>query len=308
MTLYPTYTVAGTRMDDPLGRWELVHGTRVLPSFPGRRLSSWIVPGQSGDVTAAHAPGSAMSFPIRLRVNAVTAGGVSVTGNTGDRLKAIEDNVRALHAGMLMAKQGFQGLIEVRHYSTDSDFVKASARIISASEPEWEPYSESALVTFIFEVPAGVWTAPSFDVTSTTITKAQTSFRIEVPAGDAPCVETMVMFNPGSTALLSAPPARLAVSAGPHGGFRMGTADTSMTLPASKWTVVNALHWKYGHTSSQTDWGCPKPYGGLIEPNGRPMGSALTLLPENAEGKAYLWVWASRADVQVRVRSRKAWY
>lgn len=309
MALYPTYTVAGEKMDDPWGRWELVHGSRVLPTFPGRRLSSWNVPGQPGDVSAAYAPGEAASFPLRFRINAIeNSSGQYVSGGTEARLRVLQANLDLLYQKILLAKQGYQGMVEVRHYDQASSYRRVSARVISASELEWDAYSEYAYVTLIFEAPTGVWTAPAFDVTSMTITKAQTSFRIEVPAGTAPMIENMVCFNPGATDLLSAAPARLAASGGPHGGFRLGTQDTSVLLPANKWTMVNTLHWKYGFTTGASDWGTPKPYRGLIEPNGRPMGSALTLLPEGDSGKAYLWVWAPRADVQVRIRSRKAWF
>lgn len=308
--IYPTYTVAGVDLTDPSGRWELVPGTEFLPRFPGARASTWNVPGMPGSMSAIYAPPEPTTVSLKLRINAVAGtANTIVSGGRAARVKAIQDNLDLLYYAIAAARQSYHGLIAVNRYTKAGEYRTAKARMISASDLDFDMSKEYATLTMIFSIPSGVWLAPSFDVTTATINKANSQIRIKVPAGTAPSVESMVCFlPPGGASMESKYGNRIRVTGGQHGGFLLGTKDQSVTLPAGKWTMVNTLHWKYGFASRSNDWGIPKPYKGLIEPSARPMGSALTLLPSAERGWAYVYITVPKAGTKVILRTRKAYY
>lgn len=309
MAIYPTYKVAGVSMDDPSGRWELVDGTRVLPSFPGRKVVNWDLPGMVGNQSAAYAPGESAKVAIRLRINAVgSTANTIVNGGSYEKLKALRDNLDMLFYSIGLARQGYEGLVAVRHYTSGSDYRQANARIVSSTDPEYSAYSDHAYITLLFDIPSGVWGSPSMDVTKATLPKAGKAYRIKVPAGTAPSVENMVCFSGGAVPLDSKWGQRMGAKNSAGVGFKLGVQGKSVVVPANRWAMVNTLHWKYGFSSSGTDWGVAKPYTGLLEPEGRPTGSALTILPSAERGYAYVYAWAPVAGTKIIIRSRKMWY
>lgn len=308
--IYPTYTVAGVDLSDPSGRWELLPGTEFLPRFPGARASTWTVPGMPGNMSAIYAPPEPTTVTMELRVNAVAGtAGTIVSGGRAARTKAIQDNLDLLFYAIAAARQSYRGLVAIRRYMSAQDQRLAKGRMISSSNIEYDPKHEYATVTLIFQIPSGVWLAPNFDVTEVTIPKANSQVRVKVPAGTAPSIESMICFYPpGGVSMESKYGARLWVSGGQQGGFLLGTQDQSVVLPANKWTIVSTLYWKYGSTSVARNWACPKPYKGLIEPTARPMGSALTILPSEERGWAYVYIKTPKAGTKVMLRTRKAYY
>lgn len=308
MTMYPTYRVAGVEMTDPSGRWELTPGADLLPRFPGVRAARWNVPGMPGEIQATYAPPKPTQVSIQLRVNAVgSVANTIVSGGRAARTKAIKDNINLLFYSIALARQAYWGLVEIRRYSSGSDWVKANGRLISSVEPRFNPANDYAELDLVFEIPSGVWMAPSMDVTEARV-KAGTT-RIKVPAGTAPSVENMVCIKPTVGAHESKYGKRVLVTGGQHGGFKLGLQGKSFTLPASKWTMVNTLYWKVGSTATKYDWGCAKPYKGVLEPSARPMGSALTIVPSAEKDWAYVYITHhDPAPFDVIIRSRKCYY
>ncbi|GAA1411889.1 hypothetical protein AUR04nite_00590 [Glutamicibacter uratoxydans] len=309
MAVYPTYKVAGVDMDDPSGRWELVDGTRVLPSFPGRKVVNWDLPGMVGNQSAAYAPGESATVAIKLRINAVGAvANTIVSGGSYERLKALRDNIDLLFYSIGLARQGYEGLVAIRHYASGLDYRQANGRMVSSTEPEFDAFSDHAYLTLMFDIPAGVWGSPSFDVTKATLPVANKGYKIKIPTGTAPSVENWVSFTGGPNALDSKWGQRMGVKNQAGVGFKLGVQGKSAVVPAGKWAMVNTLQWKYGIGTNGTAWGTPKPFTGLIEPEGRPTGSALTILPGTERGYGYVWAWAPTANAQIIIRSRKMWY
>ncbi|MGO2778208.1 hypothetical protein [Glutamicibacter arilaitensis] len=310
MSNYPTYTVAGINLSDPSGRWELTPETELLHRFPGSRATSWNVPGMPGDQQALYAPAQATTVTLKLRINAVGKyANTFVTGGRAARLKAISDNLDMLNYATALGRQSYNGMVEIRRYLSATDYRKAHARMVSASDIQFDPKNDYATVSMIYSIPSGFWLAPRFDVTRTTIKKANALVRIEVPAGTAPSLESMVCFKPpGTTAMESKSGHRVTVTGGNHGGFYLGTADKSLTLPAGKWTMINTLYWKYGFSTRSDDWGIAKPYKGLIEPTARPMGSALAIVPSTKKDVGYVYIQVPTSGTEVVLRTRKAWY
>lgn len=307
MAIYPTYKVAGVSMDDPSGRWELVEGTRVLPSFPGRKVVKWDLPGMVGSQSAACAPGESASFQVRLRINAVgSTANTIVNGGSYEKLKALRDNLDMLFYSIGLARQGYEGLVDVRHYTSGSDYRRTPARMVSSTEPEFSAYSDHAYITLLFESPSGMWGSPSMDVTKAKFTRRGT-YRIKVPAGTAPSLENMVCLR-APTTIDSKYGQRAGAKNSANVGFSLGVPGKSVVVPANKWIMINTLHWKYGFSSSGTNWGIGKPYTALIEPMGRPTGSALTILPSPERGYGYVWVSTPADNTEVIIRSRKMWY
>lgn len=308
MALYPTYRVAGVEMTDPSGRWELTPGTDLLPRFPGVRAARWNVPGMPGETQATYAPPQPTQVKVTLRINAV--GGVAntiVKGGRDARIKAIKDNINLLFYSISLARQAYWGLVEIRRYSSGSDWVKANGRMISSAEPRFDPANDYAELDLLFDIPSGVWMAPAMDVTEARVNAGTT--RIKVPAGTAPSVENMVCLKPTDSAHESKYGTRIVVKGGQHGGFKIGLQGKSFTLPANQWTMVNTLYWKMGTTATKYDWGCSKPYKGLIEPSARPMGSALTIVPSAERNWAYVYITHHHTKpVDVIIRSRKCYY
>lgn len=310
MAAYPTYTVAGVDCNDPSGRWELLPSTDVLPSFPGRRVSKWTVPGMVGDQTAGYAPGEAMTVSITMRFNAVgTVAGRIVSGGVAAKTKAISDNIDMFFHRTRLAAQGYLGMVDVRRYKASNSYRRFVGRVISATKPEWPEYADYATMTILFEAPAGVWTNGPYVVTKATIKKAKTSTRIKVPAGTAPTGEVLIAIKGPRT---SAYGDRITFTNGHGTGFKLGASGAPVVIPSGQWLVVNCLTWRYGLTPHKTDgkiwWGCEKPNTGLIEPKGRPMGTAITVIPEREEGVGWVYAWCPSADTQVMIRNRKAWY
>ncbi|WP_346921388.1 hypothetical protein [Glutamicibacter creatinolyticus] len=261
-----------------------------------------------GNQSAAYAPGESSTVPIRLRINAVgSVANTIVSGGSYERLKALRDNIDMLFYSIGLARQGYQGLVQIRHYTSGADYRMANGRMVSSSDPEFAAYSDHAYITLLFDIPAGVWGSPSVDVTKATLPQANKGYRIKVPAGTAPSIENMVCFR-ASTGIDSKYGQRAGAKNEAGIGFKLGVRGTPVKVAAKQWCMVNTYYWKYGFTPDGMAWGTAKPWTGLIEPEGRPEGTALAILPSAERGIGYVWVWSPTPGTEVIIRSRKMWY
>lgn len=306
---YPTYSIAGVACDDPSGRWELLPGTNLLPAFPGRRATNWTIPGSAGSRSSAYAPGESMTVSLAMRFNAVQGTAGSLAWGLEARTKAITENLDLFFQTTALARSGFLGLVEIRRHYSATDSRVCAGRLVASATPEYDPRSDYATLTLIFEVPSGLWASPSFTTTLATITTTGQAVKVKVPAGTAPAMDNVIALKGPFT---SAYGSRVTITNGHGAGFKLGVKGKSLAAPSGGWLLINTNTWRYGvsmaATAAAIDWACPKPGSGLIEPRERPMGSALTILPEQESGVGWVHVNSHVANLQVAIRSRRMWY
>lgn len=296
--LYPTYTVAGTALDDPQGRWNLVPGTDLLPSFPGLRNHSYSVPGAAGEIAVQHAPVLNTTRKVVVQFHAVGRDG-SIASSPRERVELLSQHIGSFYSGLRMAAAGHEGLTELVYHLSEVESRVAYGRVAASAAPEYAPGNDYATLELLFEIPAGRWFSPTYDTVSFVAWAGTTSF--DIPCGDAPMDDIEVNVQ-GDGWFLPERPLILTNEAG-H-GFRLEqrlAADTD-------WLLLRPLLWgSRSYTGTNAQWGLPATKTGVLLPQNRSQGSGLVLYPSTTEGIAKLKV-TTPGGIDLQVRVRKAWF
>ena len=308
MYQYPTFHVAGVPMDDPSGRWNLLPGTKVLPSFPGRQLYKVPTPGVPGYRSTIYAPGESALTTIVVRFHAMDQYG-RIPGDVHHRAAALSANIDLFFMTTALARQGYSGLVEIRRFLGPQIQRVAMARVIASAEPEWSPDRDYADLTLVYEIPSGVWMHPNAEVTKFNVTTGQ-RHRIRLPGGSAPSLDAMIAVKGPYNGDINS--GRTWVGNDHNVGFVIGFKGSGCRVAADEWLVIDALNWKCGkHKVDPKDpdkinWDVSKPYAWL-DSSGRPQGSAMTLIPSATLNASVLRV-QTQVNTRMQVRARRAWY
>lgn len=309
MSTYPIVKIAGIDLNDPSGRWEALPGTLMLPHFPGRVETRVPTPGVPGYRGVAYAPGEPMKIPIVMRFNAVqTYANAIVPGGSSDRMAAIHQNIDTFFYATALARQGYAGLVEISKEVMPGEVRVASARMIASAEPEFDVGSDHATMTLIFETPSGVWLDKEYTVYETTTLGGASWHKVDIPSGTAPQTENQIAFR-GPYRSNTPPYASFANELGI--GFDLGFTGADVDLNSDDWVIIDTTSWSNGYrrnasTLPGSAWTASKPHS-QIQPLGRPLGNALTLLPSTTRGKATLR-YRVPLQTQLQIRTRRAWY
>lgn len=311
MSTYPIVKIAGIDLNDPSGRWDALPGTLTLPHFPGRVEARVPTPGVPGYRSVAYAPGEAMKIPIVIRFNAVqTYANAIVPGGSSDRMAAIHRNIDTFFYATALARQGYAGLVTIYKELHAGEPRVTAARMVASSEPEYEHGNDYATMTMIFEAPSGVWLDEQYTVYQTTAERSLGVRQIEIPSGTAPQTENIVaMRGPYNSVEDSR---RASFTNEMDIGFEIGFDGVRSSLGANDWVVVNTQTWRNGYLRHRSgkfpniNWGVPK-NNTHVQPVGRSLGNALTLLPSVDRGVAILRYRVPH-ETQLQIRTRRAWY
>ena len=308
MIQYPTFHVAGVPMDDPSGRWNLLPGTKVLPSFPGRVLSKVPTPGVPGYRSTVYAPGESALTTIVVRFHAKDRYG-RLANDVHHRAAALSENIDLFFMATAIARQGYNGLVEIRRFLGPQIQRVAMGRVIASAEPEWSAGADYADLTLVFEIPSGVWMHPKYEVVKFNAVKGQ-RMRIRLPGGSAPALDNMVAIRGPYKGNIAS--GRTWIGNDHSTGFTLGFAGSNCSASASEWIVIDTQTWKCGRAPvdpkdpDKVDWNVRKPFAWL-DSSGRPQGGALTLTPSATLNAAVLRV-QTQVNTRMQVRTRRAWY
>lgn len=308
---YPTYSVNGILMDDGRGRWVLTRDTAVLPSFPGFVNTQYTIPGRDGARQPQAVALNDSSFKLQLRFDAIDDNGV-IASDIPTRYANMSRNINLFYTASGIARSGVGGLIRVEKQLESGVTMYCAARLLSATDPQYDGQSDYATVDFIFNNPSGVWRSTGdADLTSPTggKIKAQTTTNLYVPTGSANCNTSLIA--------IQGP-----VTQGPKGGrisvlneFRFGFEMLSYGFTGNNWLIVDTGNWRYGYTNNSTlDWNTGLTLSQYISPRGRPQGGALSITP--CADQAHLGTGIVRfyvpgpaaSQYSVRVLSKKTYY
>lgn len=314
MAGYPRITIAGVDLDDASGRWDVLEGTGNLPGFPGRTVSKLSVPGQPGYVQSAYAPTQARAIPIVLRFNAVdNEAGVIVSGH-GPRSAAISKNMDLFFQATALGASGYDGLVEVRHYTAPGEYRRAVGSINASSSPSYKAGDSYALVTLLFDMPGGLWEDPTWDVTGMNLTAGQTADLI-VPSGSAPSWDNFVAFKGPLTWNGSGDRATIVSNSG--NGFAVGLPKgIPLALSSTDWVVFDTTNGTAAIVTTSSanglepgSWEGGKSVVGWTGMVGRTMGPVLHIVPGTGGSNTTAKLRVHRPNAgRVVVRSRKRWY
>lgn len=159
---YPTYSVNGTPMYDPWGRWHEHREQSTFPVFPGLRAAKLTLAGVGGDVPLPQAPIEGVDFVLRMVVNAVNEFGEWATTYAA-RLHQLNENVQELLRVFTTAQMTQGGLTALTLHHNEIDEVRASARLEASTEVEFSPGADYLVVHFVFRLPFGVWRGRTVD-------------------------------------------------------------------------------------------------------------------------------------------------
>jgi hypothetical protein len=298
MAQYPTFHLSGVPLDDPEGRWNLVPGTQVLSAFPGLRESTYSLPGMWGEQSVAHAPGQPTTRRLRLQFHARRASG-SIAPSTAERMKLLAEHISEFYRATRLAAAAYMGDVELRHFLSASDQRLAYGRVISTSEPQYEPYGDYATLEMIFSIPQGRWFSTTAIETNLPI-PGSTEQTFTIPAGDAP-VDNMLIQVRGPLSISTGNPLRVMNEAG-HG------FEFTDPIPAGQYLIVNPLMWgSRVYASTAYNWTISPAATGALRPVGKPHGSALALFPGSSPNTAVIRIKSPGAG-EARIRARKAWF
>lgn len=296
--LYPTYTIAGTALDDPEGRWNLVPSTQVLPSFPGLRNHSYNVPSAVGEVPVQHAPVLNTVRRVAVRFNAVDDDG-RIVGSASERIRLLDKHMHSFFWGIRVAASSHEGLTEVEYHLSDSERRVAYARISAGAEPEYAPGNDNATLELILEIPAGRWFSPAYDTLQLTAWKGTSTFNL--PCGDAPMDDIEVNVQ-GYGYFNASQPLIITNEAG-H-GFRL----EEKLMNDNEWLLLRPLLWgSRAYTGANARWQLPPTKTGVLLPQQRSQGSGLVLYPSTSEGVCKVVV-TTPGGIDLQFRVRKAWF
>lgn len=153
---FPTYTVNGTAMYDPWGRWHEHREQSTFPVFPGLRAASLEVPGVGGEVPLPQAPIRAVDFVLKMVVNAVDQFNER-PATYAERLRQLNTNVSELIRTFQVAQMTQGGWATITLHHDEINAVTSSGRLEASSEVEFDPGADYLVVQFVFRLAHGVW-------------------------------------------------------------------------------------------------------------------------------------------------------
>ena len=148
------YSLDGTDLDDPLGRWVLAEGTTL--STRGEPWNASVdIPGRFGILPIA--PSVTKSATVALKFTVFSW----ADGRNGNRCKGGLEVLERNYQDLLRRLYAFGRLQTLRYTPKGAPVREAQVRPTSSVEPHLDPDSETITLTITYEIVSGLWRGTS---------------------------------------------------------------------------------------------------------------------------------------------------
>ena len=148
------YSLDGTDLDDPMGRWVLAEGTTL--STRGEPWNASVsIPGRFGVLPIAPSVLKSSTVALKFTVFSWT------DGRNGNRCKEGLEVLERNYQDLLRRLYAFGRLQTLQYRPKGAPVREAQVRLSSSVEPVFDPHSETISFTITYEIVSGLWRGTS---------------------------------------------------------------------------------------------------------------------------------------------------